>query len=164
PLHALHSFPTRRSSDLRLEEAESHGARVAVAPAYRPQPRRARQDDQPGRPWMDALLRGLLPVGAVHPPGAYQHLPGAVDPEEVQAVTGPEESSGVLGASHQAVSQLLRPLGVGQESPDDQDGRSGVTGDCHAPFWGSPGVTPPGHPTLGAVYSSSMRSSTVSSP
>jgi hypothetical protein len=23
-----------------------------------------------------------------------------------------------------------------------------VTGDCHAPFWGSPGVTPPGHPTL----------------
>jgi hypothetical protein len=24
-----------------------------------------------------------------------------------------------------------------------------VTGDCHAPFWGSPGVTPPGHPTLG---------------
>ena len=23
-----------------------------------------------------------------------------------------------------------------------------MTGDCHAPFWGSPGVTPPGHPTL----------------
>jgi hypothetical protein len=26
-----------------------------------------------------------------------------------------------------------------------------VTGDCHAPFWGSPGVTPPGHPTLPAM-------------
>ena len=23
-----------------------------------------------------------------------------------------------------------------------------MTGDCHALFWGSPGVTPPGHPTL----------------
>jgi hypothetical protein len=31
-----------------------------------------------------------------------------------------------------------------------------VTGDCHAPFWGSPGVTPPGHPTLLTALTSSQ--------
>jgi len=83
---------------------------------------------------MDALLRGLLSVRAVHPLDGHQHLPGALGPQEVQAAACSEEGWGGLGSCHQAVSRLLHPLGVGQDSADDQDGRSGVTGDCHAPF------------------------------
>ncbi|MGB8381646.1 MAG: hypothetical protein WCG47_10420, partial [Dermatophilaceae bacterium] len=35
---------------------------------------------------------------------------------------------------------------LGQEPADDQDGKSGGTGDCHAPFCGARGCDPPGPP------------------
>ena len=40
--------------------------------------------------WMQ-LLRRVLPIGAVSPPAAHQRLPGALDPQEVQAARGAEE-------------------------------------------------------------------------
>jgi hypothetical protein len=64
---------------------------------------------------------------------------GALDPQEVPTATCPQEGPRSLGPRHHAVPRLLRPLGVGQVPRDDQDGTSGVTGDCHAPFRGSPG-------------------------
>lgn len=42
-------------------------------------------------------------------------------------------------------------LGMGRSPPDDQDGRSGVKGDCHAPFYGSPGCDSPGPPDPGTA-------------
>jgi hypothetical protein len=76
---------------------------------------------------------------------------GALDPQEVPTATCPQEGPRSLGPRHHAVPRLLRPLGVGQVPRDDQDGTSGVTGDCHAPFRGSPGgEIPPGDPTLGS--------------
>jgi hypothetical protein len=69
-----------------------------------------------------------------------KHLPGALDPQDVPTATCPPEGPRSLGPRHRAVPRLLRPLGVGQAPLDDQDGTSGVTGDCHAPFHGSPGV------------------------
>jgi hypothetical protein len=65
---------------------------------------------------------------------------GALEPQEVPTATCPQEGPRSLGPRHHAVPRLLRPLGVGQVPRDDQDGTSGVTGDCHAPFRGSPGV------------------------
>jgi hypothetical protein len=64
---------------------------------------------------------------------------GALDPQEVPTATCPQEGPRSLGPRHHAVPRLLRPLGVGQVPRDDQDGTSGVTGDCHAPFGGRPG-------------------------
>jgi RNA-directed DNA polymerase len=64
---------------------------------------------------------------------------GALDPQEVPTATCPQEGPRSLGPRHHAVPRLLRPMGVGQVPRDDQDGTSGVTGDCHAPFRGSPG-------------------------
>ena len=58
-----------------LETAQPHCAQVAAAPTHRAEPRRARRDDQPGRPRMDAVLRRVLPLRVVHAPGAHQHLP-----------------------------------------------------------------------------------------
>ncbi|NBE83595.1 NERD domain-containing protein [Micromonospora rubida] len=88
-----------------------------------------------------AAKREMLALhGISHPPGAHQHLPGALDPQEVQTATTPQEGPGGLGTDRESVPQVLRPLGLGQHTPDDQDGKSGVTGDCHAPFRGSPGV------------------------
>jgi hypothetical protein len=76
---------------------------------------------------------------------------GALDPQEAPTATCPQEGPRSLGPRHHAVPRLLRPLGVGQVPRDDQDGTSGVTGDCHAPFRGSPGgEIPPGDPTLGS--------------
>ena len=39
--------------------------------------------DQSDHPWLDELLRPVLPVGAVSPPQAHQHLPGALGSEEI---------------------------------------------------------------------------------
>jgi len=66
--------------------------------------------------------------------------------QEVPTATCPQEGPRSLGPHHHAAPRLLRPLGVGQAPLDDQDGTSGVTGDCHAPFHGSPGVRSPRRP------------------
>jgi hypothetical protein len=63
-----------------LKTAQPHRAQVAAAPAHRAEPRRARRDDQPGRPRMDAVLRRVLPLRVVHAPGAHQHLPWCAGP------------------------------------------------------------------------------------
>ena len=42
----------------------------------------------------------------------------------------------------------------GSPGSPDIDEKSGVTGDCHAPFRGSPGVNSPGDPTIRAFFDS----------
>ena len=39
----------------------------------------------------DLVLRGLLPVGPVSPPGAHQCLPDAMDPQKARATAGQEK-------------------------------------------------------------------------
>ena len=50
--------------------------------------------DQPDRAWLDAVLRGVLPLRAVSAPIAHQRLPDAVDPQEVQTVAHAQEGRG----------------------------------------------------------------------
>ena len=54
-----------------------------------------------------------------------------------------------VGAAATALPTRLRALGLGAKSPDDQDGGSPVTGDCHAGFCGSPRGRPLGPPNPG---------------
>ena len=60
-----------------------------------------------------------------------------------------------VGAAATALPTRLRALGLGAKSPDDQDGGSPVTGDCHAGFCGSPRGRPLGPPNPGRMATSS---------
>ena len=58
-----------------------------------------------------------------------------------------EESHPGLGRRGGDLAAVLRPLGLGETGPpDDQDGKSRMTGDCHVRICGSPGGKFPGPP------------------
>ena len=52
--------------------------------------------DEPGHPWLDDLLRQVLPDRAGWPPAAHQHLPGALGAAEVQAAQVIQEGQTVV--------------------------------------------------------------------
>ena len=97
--------------------------------------------DQPHRQRVDDLLRQVLPDRAERPAPAHQFLPGALGEAEVQAARDIQEGPQVVGRADREAATPVRALEMddrGQVQPID--GTSGVTGDCHAPFCGSPGV------------------------
>jgi len=69
--------------ELCRRSGEHASAVLATAPVHRQQHGRSRPDDQSGSEGVDGLLRGLLPHGAVSCAPSHQHLPAAVDHEEV---------------------------------------------------------------------------------
>jgi len=91
-------------------------------------------DDQSGYPGRDALLRGVLPDSAQQLPQTHQHLSAALDPPEIQTVPVHPRGTTSVGPCRCALARTLRPLGLDHTSAADQDGKSRVTGDCHARF------------------------------
>src|SRR3954467_2359582 len=88
---------------------------------------------------MDELLRALLPLSSVSAVRPHQHLPAAVDSEEVPGrdETGPAAA----GRWPHAAPEVLRSLDLGDPGGvEAQDDKSRMTGDCHVRFRGSPGV------------------------
>ena len=119
-----------------------------VHPAHRYGPERPRRVDQPHPQRMGDLLRQVLQDRAEQPAAAHQHLPGALGATEVQTAQDIQEGPDVVGRADRKAAAHVRPLGRDDRIPEQPvDETSGVAGDCHAPFCGSPGVKfPPGHP------------------
>src|SRR6266480_1472204 len=86
---------------------------MAAAPPRGPHLLRTRTAHQPDRSRMDELLRCVLPLRDVPAPVAHQCLPGALDPQEIQAAAGREESYRVLAGDHRTVSPAVRALDMG---------------------------------------------------
>jgi RNA-directed DNA polymerase len=100
-----------------LETAQPHRAQVAAAPAHRAEPRRARRDDQPGRPRMDAVLRRVLPLRVVHAPGAHQHLPWCAGPARSTDGYVPTGRPAQPGTASPCSSPATSPTGRGSGTP-----------------------------------------------
>jgi RNA-directed DNA polymerase len=96
-----------------LRKISGEGPPMAAAPPGQPHLHRPRQSDQPARGGLDAVLRPVLPVAAVSPPGAHQRLPGALDALQVQAATGIEQGPPQTAGDHRTVSPHVRALEVG---------------------------------------------------
>ena len=97
-------------------------------------------DDQPDRGGLDELLRPVLPVAAVSPPAAHQHLPDALGRQESTNDCAPTDGSSVVARAPRSRPRAVHSTGGGCARSPDSGEKSGVTGDCHAPFCGSPGV------------------------
>jgi site-specific DNA recombinase len=97
----------------RPKEDQRADPSLAAAPQDRAFPRRSRTMDQSGCAWLDAVLRGVLPLRAVSAPIPHQRLPDAVGPQEIQTVAHHQEGRGLLATHHSPVSSALRPLGMG---------------------------------------------------
>jgi hypothetical protein len=100
-----------------LETAQPHRAQVAAAPTHRAEPRRARRDDQPGRPRMDAVLRRVLPLRVVHAPGAHQHLPWCAGPARSTDGYVPTGRPAQPGTASPCSSPATSPTGRGSGTP-----------------------------------------------
>ena len=123
------------------EEDERRGPPLADPPAHRHDLDRDRRADQPGRGGLDELLRPVLPVAAVSPPPAHQHLPDALGTAEISSGCAPSRRShrwwrGLLDRE----PTLFAHWAWARDVSTWLDEKSGVTGDCHAPFCGSPEV------------------------
>ena len=110
------SFPPAISKDA-LNKIGRRGAVLATAPPHPAILRRARTVDQSDRAGLDAVLRRVLPVGAVSPPDAHQRLPDAVGPQEVPPVPGTTQVPAGVAAGRQTVPAVLRPLGLDHRRP-----------------------------------------------
>jgi RNA-directed DNA polymerase len=66
---------------------------------------------------LDELLRCLLPVGAVSPPGAHQRLLAALAAQEAQTAAGTTQGTGRVEQGGTATAAVLRPLGLGHLDP-----------------------------------------------
>ncbi len=97
----------------RPKEDQRADPPLAAAPQDRAFPRRPRTVDYSGRAWLDAVLRGVLPLRAVSAPIPHQRLPDAVGPQEIQTVAHHQEGRGLLATPHPPVPPALRPLGMG---------------------------------------------------
>jgi RNA-directed DNA polymerase len=101
----------------RHEQDQLGGAVLAAAHpdrSFRSGPRAA---DQPGRARLDELLRCLLPVGAVSPPGAHQRLLAALAAQETQTAAGTTQGTRRVEQGGTATAAVLRPLGLGHLDP-----------------------------------------------
>ena len=130
-----------RGQQGRPQANERGSPRLAHPHAQRHRAGGHRHVDQPSSQRLDELLRQVLQDRAERPAPAHQHLPGALGETEVQAARVIQESPQVAGRADREAATPVCALGM-----DDRfqvqpiDGTSGVTGDCHAPFRGSPGV------------------------
>ena len=61
---------------------------------------------------LDAVLRSVLPVGAVSTPGTHQRLPGAMAPQEIQTAGRAEEGTPEPGGCSHALPPPVRALAV----------------------------------------------------
>ena len=73
-----------------------------------------READQPESPGLDGLLRGLLRLGAASRAPAHQHLPAALDHEQVQEAQLLDESDQEAGGRGGSKAAVLRTLGLGE--------------------------------------------------
>jgi hypothetical protein len=94
----------------------------------------------------DELLRQVLQDRAERPAAAHQHLPGALGATEVQAAQVIQEGQALVARAAATTASPVRPLGLDDRVLTRSDETSGVKGDFHAPFCGSPGVKSPGPP------------------
>lgn len=107
---------------------------------------------------LDAVLRTVLPVRAVSPPGAYQRLPGALDPQQVPTLRRDLRRPPQAHGDHPRVSPNLHALALGHDRLVSGMTRARVTGDCHAGICGSRRVKPSGYPALPHALSSPISS------
>ena len=66
---------------------------------------------------LDAVLRCVLPLGAVSAPDAHQRLPDALGPQEISPVPGTSRVPAGVAAGHYPVPAVLRPLGLDNRRP-----------------------------------------------
>jgi hypothetical protein len=100
-----------------LKQDQLGGAVLAAAHPDRSLRSGPRAADQPGRAGLDELLRCLLPVGAVSPPGAHQRLPAALAAQEAQTAAGTTQGTRRVEQGGTPTAALLRPLGLGHLDP-----------------------------------------------
>jgi len=65
---------------------------------------------EPSHPWLDQLLREVLPDRARRPATAHQHLPGALGPAEVQTAPVVQESQALVEQPPAQAAQPVRTL------------------------------------------------------
>jgi hypothetical protein len=66
---------------------------------------------------LDELLRCILPIGALLPPGTDQRIPTALVPQQVPKAQGTQEGAGSVEPGGKAPPPVLRPLGLGDLGP-----------------------------------------------
>jgi hypothetical protein len=99
---------------LELKSKDQYrGAVLAAAPSHTPNRTGPRRLDQPDRTGLDDLLRGVLPISPLSPPGTHQRLPAAVGPSKVQTAAEQQESPESVEQSDPETTGCLRPLGLG---------------------------------------------------
>ena len=116
------------------------GAGPSVAPAHVGPARsgRARHDDQPDRGGLDELLRPVLPVAVdalLQRINTYLMRWAVTKYKRLRSY----ERFSLVVRAHRSRTRTVHALAVESEFAG-LDEKSGVTGDCHAPFRGSPGV------------------------
>src|SRR3954453_1049840 len=97
------------------EEDQHAGPPLAAAPLDLSHLRRDRPHDQPDRRGLDAVLRAVLPVLAVSPPGAYQRLPGALGPQQIPTLRRDPRRPRQAHGDHRQVSPDRRALALGHD-------------------------------------------------
>jgi hypothetical protein len=96
-----------------LKKDQPARPQMGAAPLDLPHLQRGGPHDQPGRRGLDAVLRQVLPVGAVSPPGAHQRLPGALDPQQVPTLRQDPRRSPEVRGDHLRVSPHVPALAMG---------------------------------------------------
>ena len=101
-----------------ISAAQSHRVLAALVERMREvglelHPEKTRALGQSGRARLDELLRRVLPIGAVSPPGAHQRLPDALAPQQVQTTAWTQKGAAGLGRGRRDEATVLRPLGLG---------------------------------------------------
>ena len=106
-----------RDQQGRLEEDRAGGAVLAPAPPNPAILLRTRTVGQSHCAGLDAVLRCVLPLGAVSAPDAHQRLPDALGPQEISPVPGTPRVPAGVAAGHYPVPAVLRPLGLDNRRP-----------------------------------------------
>ena len=89
---------------------------------------------------LDAVLRRVLPVGAVSPPDAHQRLPDALGPQEISPVPGTPRVPAGVAAGRYASTRGSSPTGSGQppsRPSGDQGDKSRMNREVHVRICGS---------------------------
>ena len=96
--------------------------------------------DQSHRQRVDDLVRQVPQDRAEQPATAHQHLPGVLGTKEVQTAQVIQEGPQVVGRADRKAATPIHSLDLDDRLPEQLlDGTSGVMGDFHTPFCGSPG-------------------------
>ena len=128
--YAFDVWLTREFSGVRFERyvddavvhcisaAQAHRVLAALVERMREvglelHPEKTRALGQSGRARLDELLRRVLPIGAVSPPGAHQRLPDELAPQQVQTTAWTQKGAAGLGRGRRDEGTVLRPLGLG---------------------------------------------------